>query len=115
MESVLEEIRKERKRQNKKWGEQNHEPFTYLAILGEEVGEANQAAIEAHNFGKNDKPVWDDKKLTLYREELVQVAAVAVAMIECYDRNKPKKKKTCPYPGCSDPFRNRPPCALCYE
>jgi len=23
--------------------------------------------------------------------------------------------KTCPYPGCPDPFFAKPPCALCYE
>ncbi len=47
-------------------------------ILGEEVGEANKAALEA-KFGS--------KTLAEYREELVQVAAVAVAMIQCLDRN----------------------------
>lgn len=77
--SVLEEIAKERNRQDEKWGEQNHSPADYLTILGEEVGEANKAALEAKFAGKP----WDD-----YRKELVQVAAVAVAMIECFDRNK---------------------------
>ncbi len=37
----------ERNRQDQLWGEQNHDPFTYLAILGEEVGEANKAALDA--------------------------------------------------------------------
>lgn len=23
--------------------------------------------------------------------------------------------RTCPYPGCENPFVNKPPCALCYE
>lgn len=76
--SVLEEIAKERNRQDEKWGEQNHSPADYLTILGEEVGEANKAALEAKFAGEP----WED-----YRKELVQVAAVAVAMIECFDRN----------------------------
>jgi len=78
MESILEEIRNERLRQDAKWGEQNHAPADYLMILGEEVGEANKAALEA-KFGNGS--------LRLYRDELIQVAAVAIAMIECFDRN----------------------------
>lgn len=72
-EQTLLEVSLERCRQDKKWGEQNHHPFKYLAILGEEVGEANKAAIEGD---------WNN-----YRVELIQVAAVAVAMIQCFDRN----------------------------
>lgn len=75
---VLLEIRRERIKQDAKWGEQNHHPFTYLAVLGEEVGEANQAALQSVYGGK----AWPD-----YRKGLVHVAAVAVAMIECLDRH----------------------------
>lgn len=77
-EEGFKEIQDERERQDLKWGEQNHSPADYLTILMEEVGEASKAALEA-KFGGKD--------LKLYRDELVQVAAVAVAMIECYDRN----------------------------
>lgn len=76
--NILDEIKKERVKQDVKWGEQNHAPADWLMILGEEVGEANKAALEA-KFGS--------KTLAEYREELVQVAAVAVAMIQCLDRN----------------------------
>jgi NTP pyrophosphatase (non-canonical NTP hydrolase) len=72
----------ERSRQDAKWGEQNHDPAMYLTILMEEVGEAAQAAL-ALRFGKPT-----DAAHAHYREELVQVAAVAVAMIECLDRGK---------------------------
>lgn len=78
--NVLKEVLNERIRQDEKWGEQNHRPAEYLMILGEEVGEVNKAALESHFSGK---PLSD------YRDELVQVAAVAVAMIECFDRNNP--------------------------
>lgn len=80
MEYIFEEIRSERKRQDKKWGEQNHSPVVFCGILGEEVGEVNKAAIENHFFGA---PIKD------YRDELIQVAAVAVQMIEAVDRRKP--------------------------
>ena len=85
--NVLTEVGKERIRQEEKWGEQNHDPFTYLAILGEEVGESNQAALEA-KFSNKTEATWDYKQLLNYREELIQVAAVAVAMVECLDRNR---------------------------
>lgn len=83
---VVREIQEERARQEKKWGEQNHDPFRYLAILGEEVGEANQAAVDAFIWPASE---WNrDKLRDEYREELIQVAAVAQAMVECLDRGK---------------------------
>lgn len=71
-DDVFIEIKEERNRQDKKWGEQNHDPLYWLGILMEEVGEASKAAIES------DFPQ--------YRREIVHVAAVAVQMIECYQR-----------------------------
>lgn len=98
--NILEEIKEERARQDDRWGEQNH-PITtlnpdyarvvsnelrvmcdqdfangsgdWLGILNEEVYEAVAEAAE----GNMDK----------CRVELIQVAAVVVAMIECIDRN----------------------------
>ena len=78
--NVTLDIWAERAKQDAKWGEQNHHPFLYLNVLMEEVGEASQAALQATFGGKE----WSE-----YREELVQAAAVAMAMIECYDRNGP--------------------------
>lgn len=75
--SVLEE----RTRQDEKWGEQNHDPFTYLAILSEEVGETAQAALQTKFGGKHGG-------LDHLREEAVQTAAVALAIVECLDRGK---------------------------
>jgi NTP pyrophosphatase (non-canonical NTP hydrolase) len=80
---VCEEVLGERELQDAKWGEQNHDPFTWLAILGEEVGEANKAALEAWTSGGRAP-----ERLAEYRAELVQVAAVAVAMIQSLDRGK---------------------------
>jgi NTP pyrophosphatase (non-canonical NTP hydrolase) len=75
---VMIDIAEERQRQNEKWGEQNHDDYTWLAILSEELGETAQAAL--HNeFG-------GDAKGTL-RTELVQVAAVAIQWLECIDRH----------------------------
>ena len=78
---IIHQILEERKRQDEKWGVQTHAPADWLTILGEEVGEVNKAAYEAkHHTGK----------IKDYREELIQVAAVAVAMIECFDRIEDK-------------------------
>jgi len=81
--SIYNEIFEERKRQDDKWGEQNHHPYKWLSILMEEVGEASKAVLECDFKGSSR-----DYTLNSYRMELVQVAAVAVAMIECLDRNK---------------------------
>jgi len=94
--AVLEEIRGERKRQDAKWGQQNHADgikhpqaaeqaamarlrcqwktdkglVTWADILNEEIAEAGEVI---------DDPV-------RLREELIQVAAVAAAWVEAIDR-----------------------------
>lgn len=75
--TVIQEVLKERTAQDLKWGEQNHNPDRWLSILMEEVGEAAKANLE--------------KDWSNYREEMIQVAAVATAMVECYDRHFNKK------------------------
>ncbi len=75
-EDIVKLILLERNKQDIKWGEQNHDIYKWLAILGEEVGEVNKAALE----DQYDEVV----------DELVQIAAVAVAMIESLDRNRNK-------------------------
>jgi len=82
---ILHEIIFEREKQDAKFGQQNHSPIEWCAILGEEVGEVNKAALEAH-FGHIDKV----KSLNEYRKELIQVAAGAVAMLESLERNELK-------------------------
>ena len=74
-------VRDERQRQEKKWGEQNHDPYTYLAILIEEVGEYAQACLQTQFGGKHGG-------LDHMREAAVQTAAVALAIVECLDRSK---------------------------
>lgn len=80
-ESALEDVWDERDRQDEKWGEQNHLDLTWNAILMEEVGEAAQEVLTTA-FGAAAKGHGD------LREELVQVAAVAIAWIEAIDRRQ---------------------------
>jgi hypothetical protein len=84
-DKIFPEISDERLRQDAKWGEQNHDPFTWLCILGEEVGEVNKAACDAYKWPLGG---FDKKALKNYRAELVQVAAVAISMLACLDRGK---------------------------
>jgi NTP pyrophosphatase (non-canonical NTP hydrolase) len=81
-EKIIEEIKQERIIQDDKFGEQNWSPIEWIAILAEEVGEA---AKEANDYR------WNPQKFNRsnYRNELIQVAAVALSMVECLDRNKP--------------------------
>ena len=63
------EVWHERSRQLDKFGHQTHlTPSEYLTVLQEEVGEVARAII--------------DGDLENYREELIQVATVALAMVE---------------------------------
>lgn len=91
---VYAQVAEERVRQDQKWGEQNHDPFVWFTILGEEYGEACQEALSLR-FWKPG-PDWTGQagSATEYRDhlhdrlraELVQVAAVAISFIECLDR-----------------------------
>jgi NTP pyrophosphatase (non-canonical NTP hydrolase) len=69
---VIKEVLEERRRQDGRWGEQNHSPLVWLAILSEEAGEAAKAVLERK---------WED-----YRKEMIQVAAVAIAAAQAFDR-----------------------------
>jgi len=72
--AIISLLIQERERQTEKWGEQNHDPAYWMGVLMEEVGEVAKAMIE-----NNTRE---------YRKELIEVAAVAVQMVACLDRNK---------------------------
>jgi NTP pyrophosphatase (non-canonical NTP hydrolase) len=68
MNDLLELIRKERERQDEKWGTQDvPDPVMYV-VLGEEVGEVGKAILEGDEEG--------------IKSELIQVAAVAIKMLQ---------------------------------
>lgn len=76
-EQVLELVREERRRQDEKWGyPQKRTPFEWISILTEEVGELAQATNDAFTGGK-----WTGDPDRV-RAEAVQVAAVAVSILE---------------------------------
>lgn len=74
MTRAFELVRRERLRQDAQWGVQDHDPERWALILQEEVGEVAKAALEG---GGRE-----------YLAEMVQVAAVAIAALECAARNE---------------------------
>lgn len=73
MQTAFAKIKEERKRQDEKWSVQDHSPSYWMVILMEEVGEAcQQICGDAYDIDK-------------FREEIVQVAAVSVAILEATD------------------------------
>jgi NTP pyrophosphatase (non-canonical NTP hydrolase) len=78
-EFIYEKIKAERKRQDDKWGEQNHHPLMWFSIIGEEYGEMCHA-FNKYSFSK--KP----ELLEEMQKEAIQTAACCVAMIECLER-----------------------------
>lgn len=78
--NALTDVIAEMDRQDTKWGsDRNLNPFIWSSILGEEVGEFNQSILHDYYGGKF---------AGTGRDEMVQVAAVALQIIEYYDRQK---------------------------
>jgi len=97
IDNIFEEIRAERKRQDEKWGEQNH------PMLGTNAGDLTRDDLkkvleELKKMNETEMKNWlnilDEEVCEAFletepekqREEMLQVAAVAVAIIECLDR-----------------------------
>lgn len=106
--TILVEVADERGRQDERWGEQNH-PFVWTTGKDHEMYAAMAVQLKELNAARvaqsNDDGVPSDRNCSwdsilreeVYealaesdhvrlRHELVQTAAVAVAMIECLDR-----------------------------
>jgi NTP pyrophosphatase (non-canonical NTP hydrolase) len=84
---IFEEISAERKRQDDKWGIQDHSPLVWVGVITEEVGEVAKAVIDSY-IPEMKQICQAELLINGYRRELIQVAAVAVSMIECLERGK---------------------------
>lgn len=83
---ALSDVIVEMNSQDAKWGaDRNQHPFLWHVILSEEVGEVAQAILHDEFGGSHAGTA---------REELVQVAAVALQIIEQYDRLSELDDKT---------------------
>jgi hypothetical protein len=100
---VFVEINAERERQDKKWGEQNHpirkdEWHDLHCEAAERAKQMCDTAFQAgrgtwmHILQEEFCEVFAEATAKGQRAELVQVAAVAVSMIECIDRRSSRAK-----------------------
>jgi len=87
----------ERTRQEGKWGEQNHNDYYWLGILGEESGEVSKALIENSIVAGVPETSHDGRVMHLnvqelntsdLEKEIIHVAAVAIAWLEAIHRRK---------------------------
>ncbi|KKN21862.1 hypothetical protein LCGC14_0920910 [marine sediment metagenome] len=86
---ILQALQDERERQDVKWGANRYlAQETWLTILMEEVGETAKAALEDDPSG--------------YAEELVQVAAVAIAALESHRAGPPSLPRHGEWPECAE-------------
>lgn len=76
MDNIFEEIKAEKKRQEVKYGIQDHDPFIWTSILSEELGKADEALIDSY-FSNID--------IEEFRKHIVQLGAVCVSTLECLD------------------------------
>jgi hypothetical protein len=102
-ETILDEVACERLRQDARWGEQNHPSVPsgpdsriheITGILRENTAKRRYSSAEesglitwAHIAGEEISEAVYAPSDSLRRGELVQLAAVIVAWIECIDRN----------------------------
>jgi hypothetical protein len=98
--NVLADVADERTRQDDRWGEQNHPDGTGAPEFGELADRAKQQYEDAARDGsvtwtnvllEEVAEAFAESDPARLREELIQVAAVAVAWAECIDRREAKK------------------------
>lgn len=92
MAFVLGAVVNERRAQLAKWGRQDHDLTVWMTVLGEEFGEACEAILKSRAFGSGspdddatDRALGEAFLADRVRQEMIQVAAVAVAAVEWLD------------------------------
>ena len=81
---AIEDVIKERERQDNHWGVNGHNSFIWLALIGEEYGELCTEVLEnKFKITSNGEILRYLKERT--RDEAVQLAAITVAFIEYLD------------------------------
>lgn len=106
MKENIEKVIAERKRQNEKWGVQNHPSIDGFAWLNEDLPDhygilsKEDAKTQCDHRFKNNQGTWVDILLEevsdvihaptpeLMKEELIQVLAVGFSWLESIDRNE---------------------------
>ena len=98
---IFSEISRECKRQDKKWGEQNHpmtrcvgsaeliESLKYFRMINEQSDRYDWYSILQEEIGEAFTETEPEKQ----REEMIQAATVMVRIIECLDRRMGEAKR----------------------
>lgn len=86
-QNIINDVLSERKRQDEKWGEQNHFPERWGNIIGEEYGEMCKAINEFsfHPTLENEQDIYT---------EAIQTMASCMAMLECMERMREQSRST---------------------
>ncbi len=83
--TVLQEIRIERNRQDHQWGgpvnDDGHRAGDWLGFIDDHLGRAKQSIVNRVLITEDD-----------YRQNLIEVAALAVAAVESLDRKRKAKR-----------------------
>lgn len=91
--NVITDVRMERRRQDGKWGIQDHNFSDWMSILGEEYGEACHENNELHvlpvDIPEQDREVLEERLYT----ELKETAAVAVAAMAGLRRYQARRRE----------------------
>ena len=83
----------ERKRQDAKWGVQDHDHFMWYVILGEEFGELAEAMLDLHTaIAEGADIAVVQGRMHHVEEELVQVTAVGLSWLENLHRRKERQQ-----------------------
>lgn len=99
---ALDDVALERIHQDEKWGAHRVQDLAvWQLIISEELGEAAEAILEWRAAFREGLPTVARRELANLREELVQVAASAVATIEAIDARR------FPAPTAQPPDRSR--------
>ena len=86
--NVLDLVLAERRKQDKKWGQQNHDPALWYAILGEEFGEVGKEICEREAELGRGMDIIASHHADNLRTELIHLLAVGTAMLESLERNQ---------------------------
>ena len=84
---IISEVLAERRRQDEKWGEQNHDDAVWALIFGEEFGEVQKEIYERHMMDLAVGPGRETDEIEeRLQREIVQMVAVGFNWLECRAR-----------------------------
>lgn len=82
--TVLAQVREERRRQDKQWGGPSHDdahvPSDWVSYVGEHLDRAKKSIVQ--------RVLADPDR---YRQNMIEVAALAVAAVESLDRKRKRR------------------------